>query len=70
MEALNIQLDTVKTRFQMAEASNLCPECGAVMAEVDRVENGGSTFIWFRCREEGCNGQWLKKEPVINIKTA
>lgn len=52
------------TRFQSAEKRGLCPVCGEVMKEVDRMKEGQHFFIWFKCAKEDCQGQWLQKQPV------
>jgi hypothetical protein len=51
-------------KFQSAEKRGLCPICGEVMKEVDRMKEGQCFFIWFKCGRENCDGQWLQKQPV------
>ncbi len=46
-----------------AQDHQLCPECGGKMTESERVCENGTTFIWFRCSDKNCNGQWLQKIP-------
>ena len=43
----------------------LCPECGAVMNEVDRMTEAHYVYIWFECSKSDCMGQWLKKVKVL-----
>jgi len=52
------------TRFQSAEQKGLCPVCGEVMKEIDRMKEGQYFFIWFKCGRDNCDGQWLQKQPV------
>jgi len=52
------------TKFQSAEKRGLCPVCGEVMKEVDRMKEGHCFFIWFKCGRENCDGQWLQKQPI------
>jgi len=42
----------------------LCPECGAAMAEFDRLAEDGAVFIWYSCTRDGCTGQWLTKRVL------
>ncbi len=42
-------------------AGHLCPDCGCLMTEVERLRENGFTFVWFECRQPYCNGQWLEK---------
>lgn len=51
-------------KFNSAEKEGLCPICGGVMKEVDRMKEGPHFFIWFKCRIENCYGQWLQKRPI------
>jgi hypothetical protein len=46
-----------------AENYQLCPECGGKMTESERVCENGTTFVWFRCSDKNCSGQWLQKMP-------
>jgi hypothetical protein len=46
-----------------AQNHQLCPECGGKMTESERVCENGTTFVWFKCSEKNCNGQWLQKIP-------
>jgi hypothetical protein len=50
-----------KDRAMDMDVEHLCPECGAPMVEVDRLEEDGAVFIWYSCTRECCTGQWLAK---------
>lgn len=41
-----------------------CPQCGAEMAEFDRVIADGALYIWLACVKEDCTGQWLAKRSL------
>ena len=56
------------TKFQSAEKEGLCPVCGEVMKEVDRMKEGLHFFVWFKCGIENCEGQWLQKRPVPQVE--
>jgi acetone carboxylase gamma subunit len=43
----------------------ICSECGSVMEEVDRVNENGFTFIWYKCVRVGCGEQWLEKRAML-----
>ena len=58
----NFTVDSIK--YQSAEEEGLCPVCGEVMKEVDRIKEGPHFFVWFKCRIENCYGQWLQKRPA------
>ena len=63
MDAAILETKEVNKRFRQAEELGMCPECGAVMNEVDHIDEGLYTFIWFECSKSDCNGQWLQKKP-------
>ncbi len=52
------------SRFQRLDCAPLCPQCGCVMEETDRVAEDGSLYIWYECGTVGCDEQWLAKKPV------
>jgi hypothetical protein len=62
MDALMIETDTLCNKFQQADELSLCPECGAVMDEVDRLTEGECVYIWLECSKSACDGQWLQKK--------
>ena len=37
--------------------NHLCPNCGRMMAEVDRINENGFSFIWYECIKDGCDEQ-------------
>ena len=37
-----------------------CPQCGGLMREMDRIDEGTTTYIWFECGRDDCDGQWLQ----------
>lgn len=55
---------TNSTKFQSAEKEGLCPICGELMKEVDRMKEGLYFFVWFKCERENCEGQWLQKRAA------
>ena len=63
MDAAMIDTDTITSKFYQADELGLCPECGAVMNEIDRLREGLYTFIWLKCGKSDCDGQWLQKKP-------
>ena len=38
-----------------------CPNCGHMMAEVDRHKENGDLFVWYECSRNDCDGQWLQR---------
>ncbi|MCE5340022.1 MAG: hypothetical protein LLF92_02690 [Planctomycetaceae bacterium] len=55
-------------KFQSAEEKGLCPVCGKVMKEVDRMKEGSHFFVWYKCTEENCDGQWLQKNAQLGVR--
>jgi hypothetical protein len=51
------------SRIMRAKCEHLCPECGTKMTETNRVCENGIIFMWYRCSNNDCNGQWLQKTP-------
>lgn len=51
------------SKIMRAQNHQLCPECGGKMAESERAYESGATFVWFKCSDKNCNGQWLQKMP-------
>ena len=62
MDAIILETNSVCNKFHQADELGLCPECGAVMNEVDRLTEGGCIYIWFVCSKSVCDGQWLQKK--------
>ena len=46
-----------------------CPECGGPMSEVERRNENQAVFIWLRCINDDCDGQWLRKIPSRKLKS-
>ena len=42
----------------------LCPHCGAVMVEIDKLTEDGAVFTWYACAREECTGQRLSKKVL------
>jgi len=48
-------------KSQQVQKQQFCPECGAMMVEVEqRIENR-FLFVWYECSTKDCDGQWLQK---------
>ena len=60
------------SRIRRAENERLCPECGAVMTEADRLYENGAIFVWYKCCKNECSGQWLQKmsQQFSNLRIA
>jgi ribosomal protein S27AE len=52
---------TVEGEVLRSDSKQLCPECGAIMAEADRLAEGRDLFVWYTCSKVNCDGQWLQK---------
>ena len=65
-----IMMDSAKLVLRIAKAKyqHLCPECGAKMTETDRVCENGMVFVWYRCSDELCTGQWLQKTSQTSME--
>jgi hypothetical protein len=50
-----------------SETEHICPECGSVMEEVDRVNENGLIFIWYKCARVSCGEQWLEKKVALRL---
>ena len=59
------EMDKTLPWFIRAEQERLCPECGARMAEMDRLNEGNTTYVWYKCAKDNCNGQWMAKVPRL-----
>jgi len=47
-------------KLHCAPEIQLCPECGVRMSELNRLIEGGLTYVWFGCSREECDGQWMQ----------
>ena len=65
MDAMVSKIDKTGIEYNKAEELSLCPECGSVMQEVDRLREGLYLFIWLKCTKIDCGGQWLQKKPCL-----
>lgn len=59
MDVVMIKTNTIRNKFHKAVELGLCPECGAVMNEVDRLVKRECIYIWLECDKSACDGQWL-----------
>ena len=57
-----VKATAVRKRFFEVANRHICPNCECAMAEVDRVDENGYSFIWYECIRAGCDGQWLEKK--------
>jgi hypothetical protein len=55
------ELESVSISNLCPLSEQYCPQCGADMKEVDRLNEGGTMFIWYECTEPNCNGSWIEK---------
>ena len=53
----------ITVRFRQTPDQKRCPECGEEMKEVERCNESGFFFVWYKCRKDNCVGQWLQKIP-------
>ena len=61
-----MKVGVIEKRHSGTESKYICSECGSAMAEVDRVNEDGFTFIWYRCVRIGCEEQWLEKRAALS----
>ena len=61
MDNLNTQNPTLS--YSRAKYEQICPECGSQMTQVDRIKENGVIFVWYKCSQKSCTGQWLEKLP-------
>ena len=50
---------------QKSTKQQLCPECGAIMIEEDRLRENGLLFIWYTCSKDDCEGKWLSWRELM-----
>ncbi len=67
MDAVLTETDAISSKFYRADELGLCPECGEVMNETDRLKEGRYIFIWLKCIKSDCDGQWLQKKPNNHV---
>lgn len=67
MDTAIVEANTIHSKFDQADELGLCPKCGAVMNELDRLQEGLYTFIWLECSKSGCDGQWLQRKSNSNF---
>ena len=70
MDAVMVETAIISAKFDCADELGLCPECGAVMSEIDRLNESAYTYIWLKCSKSGCDGQWLQRKPRQNLSAA
>ena len=68
MDATATQQESISSKFYLTDELNICPECGGVMDESDRLRDGSYTFIWYKCSKSDCDGQWLQKKPNSHFR--
>jgi hypothetical protein len=56
-----VEQRTIEGKLRLSDDEQLCPECGAIMTEADRLAEGQTLFVWYTCSRVGCDGQWLRK---------
>ena len=65
-----MKVGVIEKSHSGTESRRICFECGSAMAEVDRVNEDGFTFIWYRCVRIGCKEQWLEKRAALRPASA
>ena len=50
--------------YSKAAKKHLCPQCGSVMSEAERINEDGFSFVWYECTRADCDGQWLEKRAI------
>ena len=53
------------SQFRQSDCAPICPRCGCLMEETDRVAENGSLYIWYECSTADCDEQWLSKKPAL-----
>jgi hypothetical protein len=48
----------------------LCPACGAVMREVDRLNEDEAVFVWYECIRSVCKRRQLHKTAGVLFEMA
>lgn len=62
-EMVNIKKTAVLTKPDKKEVV-LCPLCGTLMFESDRLAENNCMFVWYECGSNNCVGQWLDKHCI------
>jgi hypothetical protein len=68
MDVTTTERESISSKFYLADELHICPECGAVMNELDRLMDGPYTFVWFKCSKSNCDGQWLQKKLNSHLR--
>lgn len=55
------ELESVSISSLCSLSEQYCPQCGADMKEVDRLNEGHTIFIWYECTDPHCHGSWIEK---------
>ena len=50
--------------YSKAAKKHQCPQCGSTMAEAERINENGFSFVWYECTKADCEGQWLEKRAI------
>jgi ribosomal protein L37AE/L43A len=53
--------------YLRAKSERICPECGSQMTQVNRIKENGVIFVWYKCSQNSCSGQWLQKLPQTSF---
>ncbi|MGD0077760.1 MAG: hypothetical protein ABSB91_03925 [Sedimentisphaerales bacterium] len=53
--------------YSRAKNERICPECGSQMIQSDRISENGVIFVWYKCSQDSCSGQWLQKLPQTSF---
>lgn len=67
MDTTIVEADTINSKFYQADELGLCPKCGAIMNEADRLSEGECIYIWLECSKNACDGQWLQRKSNNNF---
>lgn len=59
----NVSVLNLSLSHSGANYERICPECGSKMTQADRISENGVIYVWYKCSEESCTGQWLQKLP-------
>ena len=59
-----IHLEPVDLHIPASRRMPLCPKCGRVLHEVERVVEEGSLYLWYECGGPDCEDRWYEKGPV------